>query len=83
MGSRIGTPNRSFSEIDRRKIFSKTPKKEDLEISVIGVEEIDRNNPRGPTKCEETIFRAIGLGKKQITFWETDSSSIVDHQIRQ
>lgn len=52
MGSRIGTPKCSSSDIERRKIFSKTPKKQDFEINVIGVEEIDRKNPRGPTKCE-------------------------------
>ncbi len=83
MGSRIGTPKRSSSEVDRRKIFSKTPKKKDFEITVIGVEEIDRNNPKGPTRTEERILSSRGLGKKQITFWETDSSSIVDQRIRQ
>ncbi|XP_046448536.1 uncharacterized protein LOC124197233 isoform X4 [Daphnia pulex] len=83
-GSAGVTPRRHSVPADRRKmIFSNIPKKPDFEMNVIGVETVDRTNPRAPTKMEEKILQSKGLGIKQVTFWETDQSTTVDWRIKE
>ena len=68
---------------ERRKIFSKTPKKSEFELEVIGVESIDRTNPRGPTKLEERILHSRGLGAQRVAFLDSDPPSVVNFRIKQ
>ena len=68
--SQNNTPKGNYKIIsEERKIFSKTPKKSKFELIVIGVDSIDRTNPRGQTKLEERMLHSRGLGAQRVTFF--------------